>query len=453
MGVVDFINSLTTNHLLTIGVVLLAILYFIYTLSESRSKLVTEPFDVTEEPNVFMPNTSTSLNTPDYETYKRIIDVYNEILDRQPTPQELFDNFNKIKSGETTIRKIRDSLLGSGEHDRKDKIQNNTATHDAAKSVNDMQIADTVSKKYVSIAGKKPTEKTIEYLKEQYVNSGMSDEKLSSLIEDMTGTSIDNVYKKAPSAAVVAKAPVAASVAVKAASAPQAAVHQVPQPTVVADHSQHQPDAAVHPTHPQHSTESQVNTSAQSTASTYSNTGGSTTIIERPTIYNYYGSANGGKSCNSKAGHCDKAAADDMEAPAYDPNDPTNYDNQMSECLNKDAMGHKLDQRDESMLADLQNERNMSELEYGCQRANPMLDCAADNKVYTNADDSGKLFPGFEWAVPDKKLPTPPSTVYSQIDQTSLVGTLLSDAQKTKVGSVMPGFQYQDDASCAATKY
>eukprot|EP00798_Chlamydomonas_sp_ICE-L_P019624 gene19624-26308_t len=92
----------------------------------------------------------------------------------------------------------------------------------------------------------------------------------------------------------------------------------------------------------------------------------------------------------------------------------------------------------EVSVADLVKERDADKLKYACDRASK----------YINADDTGKLFPEYEWSVPQKRPPVCVSsakcTAHPSIDQTSLIGTLLSDAKNTEVGSIMPKFVYKE---------
>ena len=60
------------------------------------------------------------------------------------------------------------------------------------------------------------------------------------------------------------------------------------------------------------------------------------------------------------------------------------------------------------------------------------------------------LIPGLEWSVPVRR--TPLCTVQRQTepcpltDQTSLIGTLLDDAMRTDIGSIMPAYSYETKA-------
>jgi len=93
--------------------------------------------------------------------------------------------------------------------------------------------------------------------------------------------------------------------------------------------------------------------------------------------------------------------------------------------------------RSRNGLAEYQDDRNLDDLKTSCVR----------NSYYLNADDDMVLYPGYKWDVPQKR---PPVCVGGDIkvepmtEQTALIGTLLCDAENTKVGSMMPGFEYKE---------
>lgn len=72
-------------------------------------------------------------------------------------------------------------------------------------------------------------------------------------------------------------------------------------------------------------------------------------------------------------------------------------------------------------LAYLQFDRNVSELDDICNR----------NNYYLNANDDMVLFPEFKWSVPQPRAPvcvdTKPNNYQPSVEQTALIGTLLSD--------------------------
>ena len=89
-------------------------------------------------------------------------------------------------------------------------------------------------------------------------------------------------------------------------------------------------------------------------------------------------------------------------------------------------------QKNETLLSDEINNRNMEELGSACAR----------NTKFMNADSDYILRPDQKWTVPEKRTPVcNPSSkcqVVDSTDQTSLIGTPLADSKKTSVGSILP---------------
>jgi hypothetical protein len=100
--------------------------------------------------------------------------------------------------------------------------------------------------------------------------------------------------------------------------------------------------------------------------------------------------------------------------------------------LDKNALEKRLQTMDKQLLAELVYNRNMDHMKNVCRR----------NRKYLNADENMVLFPEFKWQIPTAFPPvcTPleKNEYQPTVDQTSLIGTLLQDASKTKVGSILP---------------
>ena len=99
---------------------------------------------------------------------------------------------------------------------------------------------------------------------------------------------------------------------------------------------------------------------------------------------------------------------------------------------NKAQLEKRLTALDRQLLSELVHDRNMSHMKNVCRR----------NRKYINADDNMVLFPEFKWSVPQKFppvcMPLERNEYRPMIEQTALIGTLLDDASKTKVGSILP---------------
>lgn len=96
------------------------------------------------------------------------------------------------------------------------------------------------------------------------------------------------------------------------------------------------------------------------------------------------------------------------------------------------------DLEDEHMLAKIVNDRNLDELRYACARS---------KEKYANVDENMVLLPDQRWSVPQKQPEVCRNghTEYQpSVEQTALIGTLLESAADTKVGSILPDFDFQE---------
>ena len=108
--------------------------------------------------------------------------------------------------------------------------------------------------------------------------------------------------------------------------------------------------------------------------------------------------------------------------------------------LDKDACALQADKRDGTMLAKLQKDRNAEKQKLECQRFSKYVN--ADDNMVLNPEFKWsvpqKLPPPCIVGKKDKAI------VYPSTDQSALIGTLLQDAKETKVGSIMPKFAYTE---------
>lgn len=99
------------------------------------------------------------------------------------------------------------------------------------------------------------------------------------------------------------------------------------------------------------------------------------------------------------------------------------------------------DLEDEHVLSKIITSRNMDLLKYACIRSK--------NKQ-SNTDNDMVLIKGLDWTIPQERpgvcrSSKPQDPVQYSTDQTSLIGTLLLDSENTKVGSIMPEFEYKEE--------
>ena len=97
------------------------------------------------------------------------------------------------------------------------------------------------------------------------------------------------------------------------------------------------------------------------------------------------------------------------------------------------------DLEDEHVLSKIISARNMDQLKYACLRSK-------DKHMQT--DDNMVLIKGLEWSVPQQRpgvcRMSKTQDYHYSTEQTSLIGTLLDEAENTKVGSIMPEFEYKE---------
>ncbi len=97
------------------------------------------------------------------------------------------------------------------------------------------------------------------------------------------------------------------------------------------------------------------------------------------------------------------------------------------------------DLEDEHVLSKIISARNMDQLKYACLRSK-------DKHMQT--DDNMVLIKGLEWSVPQQRpgvcRMSKKQDYHYSTEQTSLIGTLLDEAENTKVGSIMPEFEYKE---------
>jgi len=105
-----------------------------------------------------------------------------------------------------------------------------------------------------------------------------------------------------------------------------------------------------------------------------------------------------------------------------------------------------------STVADANNfDKNKLEKKVAATNKQPYADLIAnrnsEQSKYVNADSNMVLYPEFKWSVPEKRQPVcyGKNAAYQPLhDQTALIGTLISDAKNTQVGSIMPTFTYKE---------
>jgi len=386
---------------------------------------------INTQTNYFKNNKSREgFENSDDKFYKQIIDAYNHVFDRNPTQTELFTQFERIKEGKS----IEDITL---------ELFSGETLPDASSMPND-------------VSG---SASTIDNSMDLLIPS--SSDSLN-LIDTTTTVSATQAPTKAP-VKVATQAPTQAPVQLATQAPTQAPTRaptqgptQTPSPTPAKASIQPSSSSQLSPTQaPTKPTSTPTHTPTKpSTSTTTTTSNGTTVVFDRPTIYNYYGvdkpSENGNSNTTSSNSKTGTVILPGQVSSALDVSSSSNAISKQANAnstgymiadpvgnptsikvLNKDEAAKQLDLKDKDFQGAYNQNRNMNELQYGCQR----------NTKYSNATDDMKLFPEYEWSVPQQ---IPPVCLHSEnnykspVEQTSLLGTLLQDANKTNVGSIMP---------------
>lgn len=97
------------------------------------------------------------------------------------------------------------------------------------------------------------------------------------------------------------------------------------------------------------------------------------------------------------------------------------------------------DLEDEHVLSRIMSNRNMDLLKYACLKS---------KHKQMRTDEDMVLIKGLDWSIPQERpgvcRTSRPQQFNYSTEQTSLIGTLLDDAENTKVGSIMPEFEYKE---------
>jgi hypothetical protein len=164
-------------------------------------------------------------------------------------------------------------------------------------------------------------------------------------------------------------------------------------------------------------------------------------VIERPNIFNFYSDGENSQDMIDNASKLlSSGLTESTDSITADNINETQQD--VCKKLNDNTTFCTMTKR--KSMAKYEQQRNLEELKYKCKQTK-----------YSNSDDSGKLFPEFKWMVPQERAPICYGADYSAnplIDQSSLIGTLIPDAKKTDVGSIMPKFTYNENATQVCVK-
>jgi hypothetical protein len=346
-----------------------------------------------------IPETQSSVT---YGTEDSVIMTYNEILGRNPDQSELLEYSEKISKDKTfTMEKLIQLLVSSQEYIRLEKMQTNTYNAGLIGGVTDRQITMTIDQIYTNVTGKQIDQDTMQFLKKKFISFNLDEKKLTNFIKSYvsnTPYNQDTTSNKSTLPNLVAQEHTSQEQASQAqASQGQASQAQASQAQASQAQAQAQKNSVQGTSNQQIATGQPIFNNAQ--IYVVSPNQDLINSLLKNTNENYVDSQSVLDTINSKA-QC-------------------NFDKNTK-------------QKDETMLSDEINNRNFQELQSACTR----------NSAFLNPDSEYTLRPDQKWTVPAKRAPVcSPSSkcqVVDSTDQSSLIGTLIPDAKKTSIGSILP---------------
>jgi hypothetical protein len=331
-------------------------------------------------------------------TEDEVIAIFNEILDRHPDAEEIQYYSTFIKEGPANVEKMKLLLLQSNEYKRLQKLQNNTAYGYLLGGITDRQLTLMVVGIYNQVAGSgnQLDEDTLKFLKKKYLEFQLDEKVFKKFIQDFI------VFdSKSKTGKKIADTPVQDASDEKSKRANSAITDKLTETTFEKDNKL-QPSAS-----------SQVPASASKEASSPV----SKTNTETKEQYS--------QQCSKD----NKQIDTDKLIKAIKEN---------ADCqFSKDGLDNK--HRSEQSLATVVNDRNRDELKNICER----------NKTFSKYHyEDMVLVPGQEWSIPQKHPPVcygNKGNYNPLVEQTSLIGTLLSESKDTEIGSIMPKFTFKEN--------
>lgn len=350
----------------------------------------------------------------DYATYKMIIATYQDILDRHPNTDELQFYYNLVTQTGATREKIRDILMSSREREILSKNQKNEVYGELEQNITDKQLEIAITEIYRAVYQRYPDQEEYKFLRSKFVAFNLDEEKLARYIRHMklaeTGSG---------------------DVAIGAAGV--SAMAQEPQPqTTTAPPIQGLDEVAL----------SQLGSRGREN---FADEVPDTTPMVMPDL------ARSSTSTRSETvppfvAPLDNSIGSELRSdngtpvPVFAP--PPQATPVVAETISRIKEECPFQRNRFENLKDMR--------ERGVKRNEPsscMYDAMRTTK-YVNADDDMVLRPEYRWQVPMRRAPVCYATErveYSPLaDQTSLIGTLLQEAENTSVGSIMPKFSYKE---------
>lgn len=346
-------------------------------------------------------------------TEREVILAFQEVLQRNPSREELYQFSRMLKDEEGfNIDKLKQVLVSSEEYMRMEKTQTNTAFVGLRGDVTDRQLTMIVFKLHKDVTGKEfVDEDTLRFLKKKFTEFNLN--------EDAMRTFIKNYLANEPFAFKVGTGNTnksenvnATTTTVKSSSSSQTTTNAVTKEELETVKKSIREEV-------RKEFETSKNEKETFDEKAFD---GKNYIRDSVIIF--------GDRPNASV-LADLAKSSTAQG-AVDSNKLVQNIKQQGSCSYfKDKEENQLLASSQRQLADYIQDRNRSHMKNVCER----------NSMYLNADDDMVLFPEFKWEVPIRHPPVcvgGNSEVHPLADQTSLIGTLLTDAKDTKVGNILP---------------
>lgn len=122
---------------------------------------------------------------------QNIINLYMQILIRQPTSQELLTYTRKISSGKMTIDGLRQRLIDSEEYNRIIKLQSNDLTPELPKMISDKDMLSRIAQIYQEERGNQEPTILILPLRDAYIKLDYNEYALRAMLRDQNYSSFE----------------------------------------------------------------------------------------------------------------------------------------------------------------------------------------------------------------------------------------------------------------------
>jgi len=356
----------------------------------------------------------------DYGTYKIIISIFEEVLGRNPNTSELKFYYDLIKNNGYDQQKLKDILLSSREHEILMKNQNNQVYGELSANITEKQLEIAINELHNAIFFEYPDAETYKYLRGRFIAMNLDEEKFALFLRRL---------KSAESA-----------------NEPTTTTTLSPPQT-----STLSPPTSTSPTTPVKSTQELFEELVTATP----DIGGRMMPLNVETVpplpdvaatATKIGDALAARQERMPAAYESQMEPDPRPLPPV-PTPPStkgvNENTNIGETIDVIKCAKYFDK------SRFESAQDMRSKTAGYNSTIPP-ECRYNKdktKHYLNADDNLVLRPEMRWEVPMRRPPVCYATEHidyrPSVEQTALLGTLLDDAQRTTVGSIMPKFEYK----------